>query len=96
MGSLVNRLLSLLVLVGYVVTAVHYGVVSALIRAALPLLLATACIWFPEELGDFTGVVHYHVITSRTPGLLVRITGWLVLILVPVTIVFLASGTRQT
>jgi hypothetical protein len=67
MATLINRTLSLAVYVGYLVTAYHYSGGLLTVKIAIALLLAMACIWFPEELGQYTGIMHYHAITSPTP-----------------------------
>lgn len=78
-----HRALSLCVVAGYIGAALHYGLGASLLKLAVPILLATACIWLPEELGEYTGVVHYSTITARTPAVLVRVVGWLVLLGAP-------------
>lgn len=93
MITLVNRSLSLLVLVGYIVAARHLGALDLLLKIGLPLLLAIACIWFPDEFGDLTGIVHYHLITTSTPGFAVCAVGWLILLGLPLVIWYIANGT---
>ncbi len=65
-----------------------------MLKLALPLLLALACVWFPDVFGDFTGVVHYRRITTPTPGVLVLVVGWLLLLFLPLLVWFVGSGTR--
>jgi hypothetical protein len=50
-------------------------------RLSLLLLLALACIWFGDELGDYTGYANKRLATRRTPGTLMRVFGWLLLAL---------------
>lgn len=45
-----------------------------------PLLLPLACIWFPEEMGDYTGNLSFPQITKATPAGVIRVGGWCLLI----------------
>jgi uncharacterized membrane protein YoaT (DUF817 family) len=96
MGTLVNRGLSLVVYCGYIVAAYHGagGLVAA--KLAIPLLLPMACIWFPDALGSYTGIMHYHAITAPTPGFLVSAGGWLLLVVVPFVVYVIWSGSPAT
>jgi hypothetical protein len=48
----------------------------------LPLvyLLPLSLIWFGDALGDYTGPVPRGYITEKTPGLMVKFAGWLLLL----------------
>ena len=92
---LLHRALSLCVVAGYAVVAVHYGLGTSILKLAVPILLAVACIWFPNELGDFTGVVHYRAITAPSPAGLLRAIGWLVLLTAPLIPILLAHGSAD-
>jgi hypothetical protein len=96
MGTLVNRGLSLIVYVGYIAAAYHGvgGLLAA--KVAIPLLLPMACIWFPDAMGSFTGVMHYQAITAPTPPFLVCAGGWLLLVGVPVVVYLIWSGSSTT
>jgi hypothetical protein len=59
MGAFAARSASLLVLIGYVIAAQRLDVLALMLKIALPMLIATACIWFPDAFGDFSGVIHY-------------------------------------
>jgi len=54
-------------------------------RTVLFLILPMSAIWFSEELGAMTGVRFGRfagpVVTASSPGFLVRIAGWIVLLL---------------
>jgi hypothetical protein len=76
MGAFAARSTSLLVLIGYVIAAQLLDVLALMLKIALPMLIATACIWFPDAFGDFSGVIHYRAITTPTPGLIVS---WIIL-----------------
>lgn len=82
MAGLISRGLSAVVGLTYLLAAVLSGAPpDALIVLALYLILPLACIWFPEEMGVFTGVVRGHQVTSESPGCLVAAGGWLLLLL---------------
>ena len=92
MVTFVNRALSLLVLSGYVVVASRAGAVAVMLKLALPLLLALACVWFPDAFADFLGVIHYHPITTPTHGVVVCVIGWLVLLGLPLIVWYLGRS----
>ena len=90
---LLHRAFSLCVVAAYAALAAHYGLGTSMLKLAVPVLLALACIWFPDELGDFTGVVHYRSITAQSPAGLVRAIGWLVLLVAPLLTIVLADSS---
>ena len=57
---------------------------------AFGLLLPMALIWFPEEIGEFTGYFRGHVIDTETPPFLVSAAGWFLLVGVPAVIYLLS------
>ena len=59
-------------------------VLAALLGTAGFLLLPLACIWFADELGDYIGILPGPGISKRTPGWMVRLGGWFLLLLPPV------------
>ncbi len=66
------------------------GAAKTAIFAIFPL----ACIWFGDEMGGYIGPTSSGAITSPTPGWLVCIGGWLVLLLpVLIGIVYALMGT---
>jgi uncharacterized membrane protein YoaT (DUF817 family) len=81
--------------VGYLVTTYHYGGGLLTMTIAIAFLLAMACIWFPEELGQYTGIMHYHAISSPTPLFLVCAGGWLILLGVPVVVYFIMGNAQS-
>lgn len=78
---MISRGLSALVALTYLVAALIGGGPVGFVSCALYLLLPLACIWFPDEMGDFTGVIRGHMVTSESPGCLVAAGGWLLLLL---------------
>ena len=45
------------------------------------LALPLACIWFGDEMGEWTGTMRLHQITSSSPGNIVAFMGWILLLL---------------
>ena len=80
----ISRILSLLVAATYVVIALLAGAGFETIKIAVFLVLPLACIWFSDAMGDYTGVAGGGPMT-RTPGIIVAVAGWL-LLLAPVFI----------
>jgi hypothetical protein len=87
-----NKILSALLAITYiVVAAVHSGAETAF-KFAFFLVLPLGCIWFSDAMGGYTGLglmKFSYPITERSPGLLVCIMGWVVLLL-PVIIGIIA------
>jgi hypothetical protein len=57
------------------------------------LLIPLGLIWFPEELGSYTGYVSRgSTIDAETPSFIVSGMGWLILVLVGVAFVAISLG----
>lgn len=76
-----NRILSGLVAVTYLVTAFSFEGPEIAWKAGIFLIFPLACIWFSEAMGDFTGNSASVSITATTPGWMVLAGGWVVLLL---------------
>jgi hypothetical protein len=50
-------------------------------KVILLVIFPLACIWFSEAMGRYTGPAAGIAITATSPGLVVRILGWVVLLL---------------
>lgn len=74
-----NRILSALVGAIYLIMVIR-GVEAAGI-VALFLIMPLACIWFADAMGGYTGPTTSMAITEISPATIVRILGWLVLLL---------------
>jgi hypothetical protein len=83
-----------------VVAAVYLGIVGftdphrsitqrlgAILFTAAVLCFPLACIWFGDELGDYVGILPGPAISKRSPGWLVKVCGWFLLLL-PVILVW--------
>ena len=87
-----SRTLSLLIAIAYLVLACLSSPSIAKAFASLlivggALLLPLACIWFADELGEYVGVLPGPAINQKSPAWMVKIGGWLLLLL-PVIIFF--------
>ena len=94
MARLINRGLSLLIYVGYIVGAYVSGAGILAVKTAGLFLIPMACIWFSEALGGFTGMITpFYPITESTPAFLMCAVGWLLLVGAPLMIYLIAGGT---
>jgi hypothetical protein len=84
MSTFFNRSLSLLVAIGYVL-AVYLRTESSerTFRMCIGLVFPLACIWFGEQLGNYTGIMRGHYVSTPTPGWLVAAGGWSMLVGAP-------------
>jgi hypothetical protein len=76
-NRILSGLLAIVYVIGAFVTAGAEGGFKVLGLVILPL----ACIWFGEAMGGFTGPSGSIWITAPSPGLMVCIAGWLLLII---------------
>ncbi len=83
-----GKIVSLLIAIGYTLFAIVDGGVSGLF-VAVALLLPLALIWFPDEMGSFTGCVARGYIDKETPAGCVSVMGWFFLVGFPVIILLL-------
>jgi hypothetical protein len=83
-----SRIASSVLAAGYIVsgfaTEGGEGGLKVLIMVTLPL----ACIWFGDAMGGFTGPAGSIGITAPSPGMVVCIAGWIVLLLLILFIIF--------
>lgn len=78
---MISRALALLVTVAYVVVAMIAGAGWEVWKLLAYLILPMACIWFSEDMGDYSGMLMQGGPMTRTPGWLVAAGGWLLLLL---------------
>jgi hypothetical protein len=83
MATLLNRAVSLLIALLYLAVAYKHGGGETTLKLAMALLFPLACIWFPQPLGEYAGIIRGQVMTSATPAFLVCAGGWLVLVGAP-------------
>jgi len=87
----VARKVSLGIVIVYLIAAFIYGGWELLLIAAIVLIMPVAMIWFGDEIGDYIGGFHRigkPYITKRSPGSLVSLFGW-ALLLAPIVIIML-------
>jgi len=79
-----NRILSAGLAIIWLAICASTGGIVALAKNVPVIALALACIWFPEEIGSVTtrlpGPLTDMPITQGSPGFLVRVAGWIVLL----------------
>jgi hypothetical protein len=91
---LISRIVSLVIAIGYVVAMViaEHGLTKDSLLGGAILLLPLALIWFPEQLGSYTGIVtRGGQIDTETPLGLVSAMGWFFLVGFPLLIYFLTK-----
>ena len=76
-----NRVLSIVVVTLYIIVGAFVGGARAAFVATAFSILPLACIWFSETMGGYVGPVWRGAITGPSPGLVVCIAGWLLLLL---------------
>jgi hypothetical protein len=81
----IGKLLSLLIAIVYAVLAVKAGGWHGL-KYSTSLLLPLALIWFPEEIGGLTGYYKSGYVNVETPGIIISVLGWFILVGLPVII----------
>ncbi|HXQ70962.1 MAG TPA: hypothetical protein VN844_10770 [Pyrinomonadaceae bacterium] len=82
----VGRTLSLIIAAVYLVLTAIAGssrgrLLPNLLIVFGGLLLPLACIWFGDELGEYVGTLPGSGITRKSPGWMVKIGGWVLLLL---------------
>ena len=81
-----SRALSLLIAIIYLaiglfVTDSPRDVLIVLLVIPAVLLIPLVCIWFGDEVGDYIGALPGPAVTKRSPGWLVTVFGWVLLLL---------------
>jgi hypothetical protein len=56
-------------------------ILASLLITSGALLLPLACIWFGDELGEYVGAVPGPAIMKKSPGWMVKLGGWFLLLL---------------
>lgn len=76
-----NRILSLLVAWFYIATAYWLKGGEIACKAVIFSFFPVACIWFSDAVGDYNGNMGSMPITQLSPGIYVRLLGWVLLLL---------------
>jgi hypothetical protein len=87
----ISKIISVLIALGYIAAnIIHFGVTRVVVAIAIALLVPLALIWFPDEIGTFTGYVgRGGYINQETPPILITIMGWFFLVGMPVILYFI-------
>ncbi len=82
------RILSLIISGAYLVAAYLTAGSDILFKIASFLFIGIACIWFGDPLGRITGFrwIGNINVSQETPGSIIKVLGWIVLLLVPAII----------
>ncbi len=82
------RTLSLIVAIVYLVVAYLFADTYVLFKVISFLFIGIACIWFGDPLGKITGFrwIGNINVSQETPGSVIKILGWIVLLFVPAII----------
>lgn len=94
----ISRFLSLVIAAGYL-GIVLFTPGSSSSQPRLGLFLITVgylvipllCIWFGDEMGDYLGTLPGPAINRRTPGCLVRVAGWILLLFPVIALLIMAN-----
>ena len=92
-----SRVLSLVIAAGYL-SFVLFAPGSISVERRIGTVLAVAgyllipllCIWFSDEMGNYTGTFPGPAINKTTPGCLIKVAGW-VLLLLPLILVLIMA-----
>ncbi|HLX95271.1 MAG TPA: hypothetical protein VKU37_05970 [Verrucomicrobiae bacterium] len=82
--------MSSLVAITYIALALIFSGGALAFKLGLILIMPLACIWFSDAMGSYTGLglmAYDYPITKQSPGILVCIMGWVVLLLPAVIVV---------
>ena len=93
-----SRFISLLIAAGYlsfflfapghISTQRRIGTVLAVTGY---LFISLLCIWFGDEMGNYTGTLPGPAINKATPGCLVKVAGWVLLFLPIIVLLIMAN-----
>ena len=98
-----DKLYSLVIAIIYIIIAGSIGADRYSLKAsdrwsqftAVILIPSLACIWFGEGMGKYQGLVRLQPITKETPGWIMKLFGW-ILILSPIPYaIFLIFGVSK-
>ena len=89
-----SKIISGIIALIYLIGAYRGAGGETAFKAGIALILPLACIWFSEELGDFSGTfMRGGGPVTQSPGWLVAAIGWLLLLLPG--IIALINGIKE-
>ncbi len=65
--------------------------IGTVLAVAGYLLIPLLCIWFGDEMGDYTGTLPGPAMNKTTPGCLVKVAGWVLLFLPVILLLIMAN-----
>ena len=93
-----SRFFSLVIAAGYLGIVLFMpghrsipGRLGSVLAVAGYLLIPLLCIWFGDEMGNYVGTLPGPAMNKPTPGCLVRVGGW-VLLLLPLIILLISAS----
>jgi hypothetical protein len=89
----ISRVLSLVIALFYLGITSYFALSPAKLFANLlimggALLLPLACIWYGDELGEYVGTFPGPSINRKSPGWMVKLGGWVLLLLPAIRFLF--------
>jgi len=89
--TIINRGMSLVIAIGYVaIDSAGNGFGAKSFKLSICLFIVLCLIWFGEQMGSFTGYVgRGGNIDVETPGWIVCLFGWVLLIGIPIILYFM-------
>ena len=90
----ISRTLSLVVALVYLGITSYFALLEGKLMANLlimggALLFPLRCIWFGEEMGEYYGTLPGPAITRTSPGWMVQLGGWVLLLLPAILFLFI-------
>jgi hypothetical protein len=82
-----NRILSSLLALIYVIRAYETAGAEAVFKVIVLVIFPLACIWYGEAMGGYVGFRWGGSITNTSPGILVCVLGW-VLLIIPLVLIW--------
>jgi hypothetical protein len=76
-----NRIISGLIALLYLGIAFAHGGMESAFRMGIALIFPLTCIWFADAMGGYRGLNGFTAITETSPGIIICILGWLLLLL---------------
>jgi hypothetical protein len=89
-----NRLLSGMLALVYVVVSAIIGGAEPAFKMAFATVFPLACIWFADYMGGYVGPTSNMAITKASPGWLVCVLGWVLLVMPLVYVVITVFETK--
>ena len=99
-GLITSRRLSVLIVVIYLaifslaaLSQPPGHVIGRLVAVAGYFLIPLACIWYGDEMGGYVGTLPGPAINRQTPGWMVKLAGWVLLLLPAIIPLILFAAT---